>query len=491
VFSNNTVEMAPLSPWLPVRPNQDFDLIVNVVGSTPSTLMKDWTPVGQVLAQRGMSVMMQHGKRTGDLGEPALRMRVSARPFYSMGHGCDILIQLGNDSSESQEFGSPLQPGSIILYQSAGDQRSCPILPTGVIGYAVPLKELCLQGEGLNTTSLVALGVLLHLLGVPEKTLHRWSSLFSAPRSFVAGVNFAHCAIEKRDAYSIPCLEGVSKGGIMLLPEQAILLGYSLSDCACHTTCESDLLQAPVSWAARHIAFAGSMVSMFKSGMYPEVLAYRGPEGKVMTLVRGDECAIASCVKESRSPCVLVAADIPDAIRLLLFGHELILAGHSDRVAVLVEEPIARRQESVDVSTLSNIVRRSYSCALHKGASSSYSIGSITSMGQWEGEPKADVGFVAWGMAQGVVHDAVNLCGNFGLRVRALYPKYIRPFPVGDIESFAKTVDRVVIVYLDQSYDSVHELCSRLPFPVTELRPQPGQRLSPMDIFLREGLGAI
>jgi hypothetical protein len=51
--------MAPLTTWLPARPNRDFDLIIKIVGLAASGLLKDWTPIAQSLTQHGFSVMVQ------------------------------------------------------------------------------------------------------------------------------------------------------------------------------------------------------------------------------------------------------------------------------------------------------------------------------------------------------------------------------------------------------------------------------------------------
>jgi pyruvate/2-oxoacid:ferredoxin oxidoreductase alpha subunit len=92
---------------------------------------------------------------------------------------------------------------------------------------------------------------------------------------------------------------------------------------------------------------------------------------------------------------------------------------------------------------------------------------------------------------QGVVRDAVALCRSFGLRVAGLYPKLIVPFSYEDMESFAKTVGRVVLVESGQTQGYWDRLRATFSFEPAVLSPQPGKSLTPMDIFLREGLGAL
>ena len=99
------------------------------------------------------------------------------------------------------------------------------------------------------------------------------------------------------------------------------------------------------------------------------------------------------------------------------------------------------------------------------------------------------MGFVAWGMAQGVVRDAVALCRNFGLNVAALYPKVIVPFPRAELETFARTVQRVTLVELSGGQEYEERLRACCSFQLAVLKPPPGEALTPMDIFQFEGLG--
>ena len=488
VFSTKSIDMAPFTAWLPPSPNQDFDLIVNIVGTTASALVKDWTLIAQSLIRRGLSVMTQRGRLDSVPGNFYLRIRISTRPFYSMGHGCDVLIHLNDTVPEFWRFG--LQPGSVLLWEAPAEQRPYPILPEGVIGYSIPFEDLFVKhGEGLQGKGVAALGVLLHLLGVPDETLRRWTSSSSAPRSFASGIEFARRAIEKRDGYSLPMAAADARSGMMLSPEQAILLGYAVSSCTCLTTCARELIASPVQWTAKHLGIGEAMVSMLESDEHPEVQAYRGSQGKVLTLLRGDDSAIASHLHGFRAPRIFLAADIPDTLRLLIAGHDLIRSGHSDGVGVLLEDTLALSHQTVEVSTLVDILgRRNLPGGNHVTASGQEESAAAP---ERDGDAEADVGFVAWGATQGLVRDAVALCRGFGLKVAALYPKLIVPFRNEEMESFAHTVGRVVLVESGQTQGYWDRLRGGFSFEATLLTPQPGMTLTPMDIFLREGLGAV
>lgn len=482
------MDMAPFTAWLPARPNQDFDLVIKIVGPAASGLTKDWTLVAQWLTQKGLWVMTQRGRLHGEFGDFVLDIRLATRPFSSMGHGCDVLVHLGYAPPEYWRFG--LQPGSVVLWEPSSKQRVHPPLPEGVIAYPIPLTDLCLpHGEGLLGKALAALGALLHLLGIPEPTLCRWTPSLSAPRSFAAGHDYARHEIEKRDAYSLPWAGGQPQRGMLLSPEQAILLGFAASACECRTACENELIASPAHWTAKHLGIAGSMVSVLESDEHPGVQAYRGPQGKVMALLRGNDSAIASCIDGFTAPRIFVAADILDAFHLIVAGHALLDDGESDGVGVLIEDTIAQRHQCVDVLALADALRRRRACmpdtrTLTRPASAAL-------MGEREGDAEADVGFVALGTAQGVVRDAVTLGRGFGLRVAAFYPKCIMPFSCDAMESFAKTVGRVVIVESGQTQGYWNRLRPAFSFEPAVLTPQPGQPLTPMDIFLREGLGAL
>lgn len=478
--------MAPLTAWLPAHCTQDFDLIVKIVGPGASSLLKEWSPIAQSLLDQGFAVMAQSENLNGDRGDCVLGIRIAAQPFFSMGHGCDVLVHLSDSVPEFWRFN--LQPGSVLLWEPPAERRLYPALPDGVIAYPIPLTALCLRhGEGLPGKALAALGVLLHLLGVSDEDLRRWTPFVSAPRSFSGGVAFARDSIQKRDAYSIPLSSTEEQSRIMLTPQQAILLGYAVSCCECRTTCEDELVDSSTQWMAEHMEIAGAVVSILQNEKFPGVQAYRGPQGKVLALLRGEPSAITFFLDGLQAPRLLVAADIPDALALLIVGHELIRRGLSDGVGVLIDETVAGRHQSVEVHVLAEMIRRREIGA--QGSTPSVRSGSAAFLNEPAREDAADVGFLAWGAAQGVVRDAVGLCRSFGLRVAALYPNLIVPFPTDEVEAFAKGVKRVVLVESNPLQGYCDRLRASCSFNPAVLKPPPGQSLTPMDIFLREGLG--
>lgn len=478
--------MAPFTAWLPVRPDQGVDLIIKIVGSATSGLVKDWTCIAQSLIQKGLSVMTQQGRLNGEFGECVLDIRLATRPVYSMGHGCDMLVHLGRSAPDCRDLG--LQPGSLVLWEPRSDKEPRPNLPDGVIAYPVPLMDLCSgNGEGSIGKGLVALGALLHLLGVPETTLCRWSPSLSAPRSFAAGHDYARHNIEKRDAYSLPLTRAASSRAMLWTPERAIMLGYALSACDCRTACSAELLASPARWTAKHLDIAASTVSVLASENLPGVQVYRGPAGKVLTVLRGSDCEIASCLKGFKAPLVFAAADLPDAFNLVLTGHTLVRRGVSDGVAVLVEDRIVRRHQSVLVSAVGDMLCQENAIVYGPDAPSHWAGGDARV--EREGDSEAEIGFVAWGAMQGVVREAVALYRSFGFRVAGLYPKQIAPFQLKAMEVFAKNVGRVTLVESGERQGYRNRLRKALSFEPVVLTPEPGHALTPMDIFLREGLG--
>lgn len=473
--------MAPFTAWLPARPNQDMDLIIKIVGPAASALVKDWEVIAQSLIRKGLSVTTQSGRIDGDRGTFVLTIRLATQPFYSMGSGCDVLVDLTETDPEWRRMG--LQRGSVLIWEPSPDNRTHFFLHQGVVAYPIPLTELTRShGERFHGKAFAALGVLLHLLGVSESTLCRWTPSLSAPRSFTAGHNYARQSVEKRDVYALPSRSAAPQHGMLLSAEKAILLGYVESACEDRSACATELMTTPWHWVAQHLARAQSMVSVMESDWHPGVQAYRGPQGTVMALSRADASAIGSCLNGFNASHVFVASDIADAMRLTILGQDLIRTGVSNGVGILIEEALAIRQQTVEIRSLVDMIhqRRSTDSVAGNG---------ILALCERDGESKADVGYVAWGAAQGVVRDAVALCRSFGLRVAGFYPNLVVPFQHETMESFVKTVDRVVLVESDPALGYWDRLRASFSFDYSLLTPPLGQSLTPMDIFLREGLG--
>ncbi|CAI4029858.1 PFOR_II domain-containing protein [Nitrospira tepida] len=481
--------MAPFTAWLPPRPHQEFDFVLKIMGPSAAVLFKELMPITQFLTGRGFAVMAQRGMLSGDVTDCVLHLRIASRTFYSMGHGCDGLIDLDGHTQELPRIG--IQPGSVLLWEPPGAHRPSPLIPAGVIVYALPLTELCAPySEGLPSKGLAALAALLSLLGIPETPLRRLAPSLAAPRSFEAGLDFGLHAIEKRDIYSLPLPGGShEQSRLMLTPERAILLGFAVSSCECRSACDADLIASPTQWTSKHLGIAGAMVSVLESDSHPGVQAYRGPQGQVMALLRGNDAAVASCFRDFKAPEVFIASDLSDTVRLLIAGHELIRSGRSDGVGVLLEDTLALRHQSLDIHTLVEMIGRRKSIDPNPAIHTRPQWTDATS--QRERTVMADVGFVAWGAAQGVVRDAVALCQSFGLKVAGLYPSRIMPLSHEEIESFARSVSRIVLVEEGHTKGYWDRLRAGFSFEYTVLTPLVGKPLTAMDIFLREGLGAL
>jgi pyruvate:ferredoxin oxidoreductase-like protein len=482
-------DMAPLTAWLPAHSDKDFDLVVKIVGPGASTLLKEWSPIAQFLLDRGFAVMAQSGRLNGDFGDGVLRIRIAARTFYSMGDGCDVIVHLGEHVPAFWRFG--LQPGSVFLWESPTDPRLYPSLPEGVVPYHVPLSVLCTPyGEGVTGKGFAALGALLQLLGIQEEALPRLTAAAAAPRSFAAGWDYARRVLEKHDAYSLPLFSTADAPcQVLLSPHQAIMTGFAASACECGEACSGELNESAAQWITRHAGMADAIVSVLESDKHPGVQAYRGPQGRMVVLLRGDDAAIASCLNGFEAPRVFVAADILDALKLVIAGSNLLHRGQSEGVGILIEETVARRQQSVDIRSLVDMIRRGG--AVGADTAVPYQPDPLAATVDREEGTEADVGFVTWGAAQGVVRDAIALCRNFGLRVAGLYPKIIVPFPKEELESFARTVKRIVLVESNRTHGYEERLRAACSFPASVLTPPLGQALTPMDIFLRESLGAV
>ena len=479
--------MAPFSAWLPARPNQDFDLTVKIVGRGASGLIDELATIVQALTLHGCQVMVQTGRLNGGSRHLVLSLRIASRPFYSMGHGCDVVVYLDQDPPEFWRFG--LLPGSVLVWEPPEQLRLHPLLPDGVIAYPVPLRELNAQySQDTWGKGFVAMGVLAYLLGFSEEARRVCLKSLTSSRLFDSGYQFAARSLVKHDIYSLP-LAARGDARIVLSPEKSVKLGFAASHCESGTDCAGELERSPTQWLARHLAMADKMVSVLHSEQFPDVQAYRGPHGKVFAFLHGDEASILSSLNGCSDPRILVAADVADALRLLVVGHRLIQTNQAGVVGVMVEEALTARLESVGVGALAAAVSGKQADAAD-GIDGAEEDGTSTMRAEPEGGGGAEVGFIAWGATQGVVRDALMLCRNLGMRVAALYPKQIVPLPVAQLESFAGTVKCVVVVESGQTRahaDRIERACS---FRLSVVMPGRGTALTPMDLFMREDLGA-
>lgn len=480
--------MAPFTAWLPARPNQDCDLLIKIAGRAVPSLTSGIVQVSQALADQGLAVIAEAGKLNGGGSFPVASLRIASKTSHSLGHGCDVLLHLEDDIPDFRRFG--LQRGSVLLWEPPMHPRLEPIVPEGVVAYPVPLRELngrC--GEKLLGKGLIALGVLMQLLGTSDALLRTPRVPATDRRYLDAGIQFAREHLVKRDVYSLPSAPN-GRSRLMLNAEQAARLGLAIGLCTCGDDCRPQCVRSPTQWVADHLAIAGTSVSVLESAAHPGVQAYRGPEGTVIALLRGDNDALSSCIGSNPDPRVFVAGDVPDIIRLLGGGHRLIHNKGAGVVCVLVEDAVASRIQTVEIESVAEASRLALPDAA-KRHETGESVAAWVAEAELDYHPGADIGYVAWGSAQGVVRDAVALCREFGLGVAALYPKAIQPPPVKELEAFGAAVTRLVVVESDASdrfSDLVRRVTSLRPATV---RPESGKALTPMDIFLREGLGAL
>ncbi len=477
--------MSPFTAWLPVRPERTSDLVVKVVGAGTASLANGATALEAALTDQGLRVMAQ----TSSLGEEqpraSVRLRVSTEPITSMGNGCDVVACVDRMPPRQKWFG--MQSGGVYVHEVGDLDVRTPAFPDGVITYAVPFSDLHRRcGARFSGKGFIAAGVLAHLLGIPERIVRSRIRPHIGLRYFDAGVGFASSHLEKRDIYAVP-IPAMAPRQVMLDARQALLVGLTIGSCDCGPTCAQALDRSPHEWIAGHVKAAGGQVSSLPHSAIPCLQIYRGSDGDVLALLgAADPPAVPG--HGAGQPRVLVAADMSDAIRLVGLAR---LAGraHTDTVWVVVDEILAARQQSVPVEQLLDIVAATTHGPESKVAPSAESL-------EWwpraerDGEPGATIGYVAWGAAQGVVREAVALCRSFGLNVAALYPTALWPVPTQELETFAKTVERVIIVESDRTGRYTRFVRSWTSLPALTVMPEPGQALTPMDIFMREGLGA-
>lgn len=103
-----------------------------------------------------------------------------------------------------------------------------------------------------------------------------------------------------------------------------------------------------------------------------------------------------------------------------------------------------------------------------------------------EGAARAEVGFISWGTTQGAVREAMQRFRQIGLPAAALYPKLLWPLPVKALETFAASVNKVIVVEANQQGQLTMLIRAQ-----TKIRPGlihlcTGVPISPWEIFGRE-----
>ncbi len=103
-----------------------------------------------------------------------------------------------------------------------------------------------------------------------------------------------------------------------------------------------------------------------------------------------------------------------------------------------------------------------------------------------EGAARAEIGFISWGTTQGAVREAMQRFRQIGLPAAALYPKLLWPLPVKALETFAASVNKVIVVEANKQGQLAMLIRAQ-----TKIRPglihlYTGVPISPWEIFGRE-----
>jgi hypothetical protein len=481
--------MAPFTRWLPVNPEGPSDLAIEMAGDGDIDLNKGAAALEQALADQGYEVIAQADRHDGIGPVVTVRFRVSVEPIRSMGSGCDVLVYLGRKLPDDNRF--HLQRGSVLLCEAECISRSSEkAIPEGVIAYPIPFSRLHLRrGTRTPGRGFFALGALTHLLGMPEAPMLRRVRPDFNLRYFQAGVRFATEHLTKRDIYTFPPPPARPHRKVALDAHRAMVLGLAIgTHCGCGPTCLQDLGQSPLVWVEKHVSAAWQAVSNGSHRKVSFVNALRSPDGDVMAIPGVMDPIMVMEKAGDDPPVVLVASDLPDLLHLILEARRVNRVTGS-AVRVVVEDLLTSRAQSVAINILEEMVHEAERLPV-PGTSTAGSVSALAFGAERNSEPGAEIGYVAWGVAQGVVREALGLCRNFGLKVAALFPKVLWPVPCDDLYSFAQTVKRLVVVDPSRDGHYTRLVASSTSLRFSSIMPEPGQPLTPMDIFLREDLGS-
>ena len=472
--------MAPLSAWLPLQHDERTDLILTIAGDGIAGCSKCLLALERTVTDQGFEIMAQHGRLNGRNNSAAVRLRISVQPTTSMGHGCDVLAWLNEEAPDLKQFA--VQSGSVLLCEpDVAAQLNAPPAHSGVIVYPVPFNDLTRQCGGcFSGKGAVALGVLAQFLGLPSEVLCQYLEPEYSRRYFDAGLAFAAAHLRKRDLYDLSTAIS-NPGHVLLNVHEAMALGMASGRCKCPASCLSTLEDSPDAWVARHVQEGARLIS--SASDVGSIEAYVGPYPGLTVLV-GRENPSELVPLEHRSwPIIFVASDIADFLSLIWTAPQFSRAS-ARLVWVIVDGALTRRVESVPTSVLLHVLEN------HRGNQSTDRAETAVELRpEREGTMHAEVGYVAWGSAQGVVREAVAMCRDHGIDVAALYPKSLPPHSSAQVEAFANTVTKVVIVESSAFSNYTGLVTSTTGLHPSQLQPEWGRALTPMDMFLREGLG--
>ena len=100
-------------------------------------------------------------------GQAWFQVRISNRPVYSLGDGCDILIAFDQEAYELHR--GNLNQGGVLIYDSGLVQPA----PDGdIVRYGIPFQKIAREElEFVRGTNVLVLGVMAGLFGLPPSSL--------------------------------------------------------------------------------------------------------------------------------------------------------------------------------------------------------------------------------------------------------------------------------------------------------------------------------
>jgi len=242
-------------------------------------------------------------------------------------------------------------------------------------------------------------------------------------------------------------------------------------------------------WVASHIQMARSVVT---AGVHrddrPAEGEFRGRHSQV-TAVMGVSDLPGLVKPESKwQPIILVPTDALEIAEFISLARSVPEDGRIS-IHVAIDKNLSHCSQTVSSERLVDYARDSVSVMPISSGQPIFMRPPLRA-GR-EGDMPADVGFVAWGATQGKVREALELCGKFGMKVAALFPKVLWPFPTQDIQDFEKTVRQLVVVEPNRLEHFTQLIQAHTSLQPSRIVPEIGESLNPLDIFLNEGFPGI
>jgi len=475
--------MSLFAKWLPASPACDTDLVVQFAGGTVKGLEKARTTFEFGLARLGLNLCVE-GSGDGELEMPLVRFRISKQPISSIGYGCDVLAYVGQNFPAGYPFG--LQDRSVLFCENLRENDFVNRgIPDGVIPYQVPFSELnsacgCLRGKGL-----IAVGLLTKILDVPLHLIRSRVCTTAGYSYFDAGYDFAKNHLCKKDLYMLPFTEN-SPSTNLLNAHQAMELGLGLEHDHCGGSCAEMLGRESVQdWVASHIQIARSMVNagVHRDGL-PVEGEFRGRHSQVTVMMGVSDLTELVKPESKAQPIILVPTDVLEVAELISVASSVRENGGTS-IHVAIDKNLSNCSQTVSSERLTDYARESLSVT--PVTSSQQLLLHSHLRTRREGDLPADMGFVAWGATQGIVREAMEVCRKFGMKVGALFPKVLWPFPTEDIQAFAQTVGQLVVVEPNRLGHFTRLMQTQASLQPSQIIPKVGEALTPLDIFLNEG----